>query len=104
MATLRDAYNMGMNMWSPYRAARLMAILQVFGNNEGFTLSKKFNCDRRFIEEIFRLTGGKTPDPQFVDYLKHWVDIYENVIDKDDTYFTEAKKWIYEKYGFNLYM
>lgn len=91
-----------MEPWPIDRAARLMAILQVFGNNEGFTLSSKFNADRVYIQDIYGIEGGSTPDPDFADALSRWVAIYEGVKDKDDHYFTVASDWIRSMYGFKL--
>lgn len=92
----------GMEPWPVDRAARLMAIVQVFGNNEGFTLSNKFNADRQYIQEIYHIEGGAVPDPAFADALRRWVTLYEGVHDSTDPYFKLAAQWIGEMYGFKL--
>lgn len=89
--------------WPVDKAARLMAILQVFGNNEGFTLSTKFNADRVYIQEIYGIGGGEVPNIEFADSLRKWVQIYEGVKDKDDPYFKLASEWIQGMYEFKLY-
>lgn len=93
-----------MERWKPEAAARMMAILQVFGNNEGFTLSPKFNADREYIQEIYHIDGGEIPDKVFASCLKEYVSVYERVKDKHDRVFIEAAEWIKKMYGFNLYV
>ena len=93
----------GMEPWPADKAARLMAVVQVFGNNEGFTLSPKFNADREYIQEVYELHGGGRPNKRFVQSLKEWVSIYEHVKDKEDIDFKSAEKWIREMYNFQLY-
>ena len=92
----------GMEPWPPDKAARLMAIVQVFGNNEGFTLSPKFNIDRRYIQEQYGIDGGEVPDETFAQCLRKWVSRYESVKDKNDILFYEANLWIERMYNFKL--
>lgn len=91
-----------MEPWPPDKAARLMAIVQVFGNNEGFTLSPKFNIDRRYIQEQYGIDGGETPDVTFAQCLRKWVARYEAVKDEHDILFYEANLWIQKMYNFKL--
>lgn len=104
--TRRSAVKMGlkgMEPWPPAKAARLMAIVQVWGNNEGFTLSTKFNVDREYIQDIYNIQGGRTPDNErFNDYLRHYIERMEQVKDEKDPYFIECAEWIKEMYGFKL--
>ena len=105
LATLRTAQQVGMSVIPKWRCAQILAILQVFGNNEGFTLSTKFNCDRQFIQETYHIQGGETPDDlEFIQYLKDYIAKYETVKSKDDPVFIEAKKLIKERYNFDLYV
>ena len=92
-----------MEPWPIDRAAHLMAILQVFGNNEGFTLSTKFNADRVYIQETYGIDGGSVPDPGFSTPLRKWLNIYEAVKDNTDADFASAARWISDMYGFKLY-
>lgn len=90
--------------WNEQNAARLMSIVQVFGNNEGFTLSPKFNVDREYIQDIYNINGGGVPsNGLFRDWLINWVAKYEAVNDKTDPIFVEANEWIKSMYNFNLY-
>lgn len=91
-----------MEPWNPDKAARLMAIVQVWGNNENFTLSPKFNVDREYIQEIYGISGGKVPDQVFSTHLRKWVSRYEDVKSENSLYFKEAHDWIMKMYGFKL--
>lgn len=93
----------GMEPWPPDKAARLMAIVQVFGNNEGFTLSPKFNIDRRYIQELYGIDGGQTPDPTFAQHLRKWVARYEAVQTDNELIFYEARQWLERMYNFKIY-
>lgn len=94
----------GMEPWNIDKAARLLAILQVFGNNEGFTLSPPFNADREYIQDIYGLSGGNVPNADLSAALRRWVAIYEGVKERTDPVFVEARQWIKDKYGFELYV
>lgn len=94
----------GMEPWPPHKAARLMAIVQVFGNNEGFTLSPKFKADRDYIQELYHINGGEVPDQSFAKNLQRWVSVYQPLKDKDDYHFLTAARWIKQMYNFQLYV
>ena len=94
----------GMEPWSPDKAARLMAIVQVFGNNEGFTLSPKFKIDRAYIQQLYHIDGGEVPAPVFAEHLRYWVRQYELVGAPNDRVFIDAKEWIKQMYNFQLYV
>lgn len=94
----------GMEPWPPHKAARLMAIVQVFGNNEGFTLSPKFKADRDYIQELYHINGGEVPDPEFAACLREWVERYEQVKEDTELRFADAAKWIKQMYNFQIYV
>lgn len=94
----------GMEPWPPDKAARLMAILQVFGNNEGFTLSPKFKVDHNYIQDLYGIRGGETPDPDFIHAYPAWERRYEAVNDDKDPLFRDAAAWIKKMYNFPLYV
>lgn len=106
--TRHEAAKLGikpMEPWTPANAARLMAIVFTFGNNEGFTLSPKFNVDREYIQDIYHIDGGCTPDDQrFNDYLRHYTERFGAVNEDSDPYFKEAADWIMQMYGFKIYV
>lgn len=102
LANLRTMRNCGMAMIPQWKCALLMAILQVWGNNEGFTMSPKFQCDRIFIQETYHINGGETPDGGFVVMLKGFVAKCEAVKDENDPFFQDCAKLIKDRYGFKL--
>lgn len=107
LATRHQASLLGMpsmEPWPPDKAARLMAIVQVFGNNEGFTLSPKFNIDRRYIQDLYGIEGGRVPDETFTHCLRKWVSRYEGIKDENTFDFFEAKRWIKKMYNFEIYV
>lgn len=102
MKMLRTAASIGMNVIPKWRAAQIMAILMVWGNNEGFVYSPKFICDKDFICETYHLEGGESPDVQFAIQLRMYAKRYERVKSEDDLAFQEAKLLMKERYDFNL--
>ncbi len=62
-------------------AARLMAVLYEYGNNEGFTYNQKFPADKDYIQERFGLYGTGVVEPEFHTLLKQYIkelqDYYE---------------------------
>lgn len=55
-------------------AARIMAVLYEYGNNEGFTYSQRFLADKEYIQDRFGLRGTMTPEPEFHALLKGYID------------------------------
>lgn len=105
--TRHQAAQLGITAMEPWpidRAARLMAIVQVFGNNEGFTLSPKFRIDREYIQKLYGIDGGEQPDSCFASHLREWVSDFEAVKAENDPLFVEAEKWIKKMYDFQLYV
>lgn len=102
LCTLRTARSMGMAVIPQWKCAMLMAIVYVFGNNEGFTLSPKFQCDRIYIQETYHINGGEIPDEGFVQMLREYVVACEAVKDENDPFFKECDKLIQERYNFKL--
>lgn len=102
LATLRTARSVGMSVIPEWKCAMLMAIVYVFGNNEGFTLSAKFDCDRIYIQETYHIDGGEIPNENFALLLKEYVEKCEAVKNEDDPFFKECAKLIKERYDFKL--
>lgn len=80
----------------------IMAIVCVFGNNEGFTYSPRFQCDRIYIQETYHIDGGDVPNEEFAYLLRTYVARCEAVKDDSDKFFQECAKMIKERYGFTL--
>lgn len=103
LATLRTARSVGMSIIPKWKCAMLMAIVYVFGNNEGFTMSPKFKCDRIYIQETYHINGGETPaDSEFLGMLKEFIESFEAVKDSSDPLFVDAAKLIQDRYNFKL--
>ena len=104
LATLRTAHSVGMEVIPKDKAAKLMAILVAFGNNECLTLSPKFQCDCEYIQEVYHLRGGEVPDDvEFNMALSTYLHNYESVKSDDDYVFQDAAKMIKEMYNVKLY-
>ena len=85
-------------------AARVMAIIYCWGNNENFVYSPKFNCERVYIQKKYGLEGGKIPDRRFVIRIKGYVyelELYAKK-HKEDPSPKWAKELIEKRYGFKL--
>ncbi len=55
-------------------AARLMAVLYEYGNNEGFTYNQRFLADMEYIQNRFHIHGSEVVDnPEFVSLLKGYI-------------------------------
>lgn len=102
LSTLRTARSVGMAVIPQWKCALLMAIVTVFGNNEGFTLSPKFQCDRIYIQETYGIDGGEIPDAEFAYLLRTYVARCEAVKDDSDEFFQECAMLIKERYNFKL--
>ena len=102
MKMLRTSRSVGMAVIPKWKCALLMAIVCVFGNNEGFTLSSKFQCDREFIQETYHLNGGEVPDAEMTELIKSYVAKCEAVKDDSDPFFQECAQLIRERYEFKL--
>ena len=103
-ATYETALSAGIDIVPVATAAKVMAILYMWGNNENFTCSPKFNVEREYIQKRYHLDGGETPDPLFVVAFKYYASYLENYAaeHKEDRVPKWAKELIEERYGFKL--
>lgn len=53
-------------------AARIMAVLLEYGNNEGFTYSTRFLAEMNYIQTRFGLNGGEIPDADFIRHFQKY--------------------------------
>lgn len=105
LATLRTARSVGMAVIPTGLAARILAIYYVYGNNEGFTMSPKFQTEAEFLQETYHIHGGGTvTDAKFRTLLRKFIQLYEGITNKEDPSFLYAKKLIKERYNFDLYL
>lgn len=70
---LESCLNAGIPAISTDTAARIMAILYEYGNNEGFTYNKKFLAEMKYIQDRFGIHGACTPDSYFREVLKGYI-------------------------------
>lgn len=54
-------------------AARLMAVIYEYGNNEGFVYNQRFLADKDYIQDRFGLKEMGTPEPLFAKLLKAYI-------------------------------
>ena len=53
-------------------AAKIMAVLYVYGNNENMVLNNHFVADCDYIQKRYHIQGGETPDADFVVKFQYW--------------------------------
>ena len=102
-ATYNTCLSAGVDILPFEIAVKVMAILLIWGNNEGFTLSNRFKCDFRFIQERYGLEGGKVPDLNFVKAFQQRVKELEKYEKEHSDAPQWAKELINKRYGFKLY-
>lgn len=104
-ATYDTCLNAGLDIVPFDTAARVMAILYAWGNNEGFTMSNKFKCERVYIQKKYGLNGGEMPDKDFVIAIKGYIKELEEYAEKHPE--DRCPKWAVElinkRYGFKLF-
>lgn len=86
-------------------AARLMAVLYEYGNNEAFVYNQKFLADKDYIQERFGLHGGGVVDATFHPLLKQYIkelQEYYAAHDTTDRIPEWARRLLKERYEINL--
>jgi len=63
----------GIESISAQKAAKIMAVLMLLGNNEAMVMNRHFTADCEYIQKRFHLQGGEVPDATFAAYLKEYV-------------------------------
>lgn len=83
-------------------AARLLAILYEYGNNEGFTYNERFLADIEYIQNRFHIHGSEAVDDvEFVSLLRKYIDEFQQYYkahrkderDPEHPYRTIAPAW-----------
>lgn len=62
----------GLESISVQKAAMIMAVLMLLGNNEAMVMNRHFTADVDYIQKRFNIGGGLIPDPTFVEYFKEY--------------------------------
>ena len=60
-------------------AAKIMAILLHYGNNEAMVLSPHFRADCDYIQKRFHVQGSESPDEEFAVELRHYNRLLEQL-------------------------
>lgn len=71
--TIAAFESVGLPYMTLHTAAKIMAVLYKYGNNEQMVLNKKFTLDCEYIQRRFHIQGGETPDADFAEALKEYV-------------------------------
>ena len=92
----------GIESISVQKAAKIMAVLMLLGNNEAMVMNRHFTADCEYIQKRFRINGGEVPDATFAEYLKEYVaDLKE--ADRHGFIPRWAEKLFMEDYEIKLY-
>lgn len=80
-------------------AAKLLAIVYVLGGErEAFTHNEKLKADIEYIQEVYGIKGGETPNHTVSKMVKWYVD----EIEQCDTFPEWVTKLMKENYGIKL--
>ena len=92
----------GIESISAQKAAKIMAVLMMFGNNEAMVMNRHFTADCEYIQKRFHIGGGEVSDAIFAEYLKEYVaDLQE--ADRQGFIPRWAEKLFLEDYEIKLY-
>lgn len=96
-AILRTGDACGISIMPLRKAARLMAIIYVWGGgDEQFTGSPKLKADVEYIQEKYQLYGGGVPPVDFVLALQADVLALEDYIEKHRGENSQCPEWAKE--------
>lgn len=103
---LRQQWNeaclqVGLESISVQKAAKIMAVLMKYGNNEAMVMNTHFTADVRYIQKRFHIDGGEVPDATFAEYLKEYVADLEEA-DRQDFIPQWAEKLFMQDYEIKL--
>lgn len=71
--TLMTSLSAGLPIIGTDTSARILAVVQVLGNNELIVLSPKVRADLKYISRRFHIQGGETPSAEIVEPLRRYV-------------------------------
>lgn len=95
-------------------AARIMAVVYLYGNNEAFVYNQKFLADVEHIKQSYHIDGGEVPDADMATLIKNYSNELEEYYqthkdDKTDSsavFHSPAPEWakdlFKERYGIQL--
>lgn len=92
----------GIESISAQKAAKIMAVLMILGNNEAMVMNHHFTTDVEYIQKRFNIGGGLIPDATFVLHFKEYAyDLKE--ADRQGFIPQWAEKLFMEDYEIKLY-
>ena len=71
-------------------AAKIMAVLYVYGNNENMVLNNHFVADCDYIQKRWHIQGGETPDIDFVVKFQCW---HKDILDYEKEHAEGIVPW-----------
>ena len=71
-------------------AAKIMAVLYVYGNNENMVLNNHFQADCNYIQKRYHIQGGETPDVDFVIKFQCW---HKDILDYEKEHAEGIVPW-----------
>lgn len=94
----------GIPLISMDTAARLMAIIHTYGNNEALVYSPNLRADVRYTQQKYGIDGGQTPNMDFVRLFQQYARELEKYEEKENSDEENPKpKWVmefvYKRYG-----
>lgn len=92
----------GIESISPQKAAKIMAVLMLLGNNEAMVMNNHFTADVEYIQKRFSIGAGLIPDPVFVESFKIYTKDLESSI-KQQFIPQWATKLFMDDYEIKLY-
>ena len=107
--TLRHQWNeaclqLNLSSLTTDTAAKIMAVLYVYGNNENMVLNNHFVAECDYIQKRYHIQGGETPDVDFVVKFQCW---HKEIMDYEKEHAEGIVPWAVklfsEMYGIKLY-
>lgn len=86
-------------------AARIMAVMYVFGNNEAFVYNNKFIDEIHHIQEVYKVSGGEMPDREMCSLMRGYIkelEDYEKEHKNDESeavFVSRAPEWVHKLFN-----
>lgn len=60
-------------------AAKILAVVYIYGNNEAMVYCMKFTAEINHIKQMYHIDGGETPDAEIIPLIQQYVkELEEN--------------------------
>ena len=80
-------------------SARVLATVHSLGNNEQMALCPQLRADLEYIQKVFGIDGGETPDSRIIGPLKRYI----REIEESEDCPKWAEKLFKDRYGIKIY-